>query len=158
MSVTSRFTIAGTNYDYAADQITISWSEDRDTYRRVDGVVETDIRRKLPVIQWQSVLEAENANASGLSGAGLYEKIERAVSAGNSAIFVPDISASAPSSATPSLGIVTREDSHPSSYRIEQSSERLTRSFQVQGDQWLDPSVTADQDLIDDLNSLSSAI
>jgi len=158
MSVTSRFTIAGTDYDYAADQITIRWSEDRDTYRRVDGVVETDIRQKLPIIEWESVMVAENTNASGLSGAELFEKIQREVSAGNDVSFVPDISASAPNSTTPSLGVVTRGDSHPASYELEQSTERLTRSFSVQGDRWLDPSVTADANLIDDLNSLSSAI
>jgi len=158
MAVTSRFTIAGTDYDFQADQITMQWSEDRDTYRRLDDVVETDVRRKLPIIQWQSVLVAENANAQGLSGADLYEKIEREIAAGNSATFVPDISASAPNSATPSVGIVTRGGSHPNSYQLEQSTERLTRSFEVQGDRWFDPSVTADADLIDDLNSLSDAL
>jgi hypothetical protein len=157
-NVTSRFTIAGTDYDYEADQVEVRFVEDRDTYRRLDNVVETDVRRKLPVIRWRSVMVAANANAGGLSGAGLYEKIEREIAAGNSATFVPDISASAPNSATPSVGIVTRAGSHPNSYQIEQSAERLTRLFQVQGDRWLDPSVAADQDLIDDLHSLSDAI
>jgi len=158
MAVTSRFIVSGTDYDFQADQITIQWAEDRDTYRRLDNAVETDVRRKLPIVQWQSVLAPENANASGLSGADLYERIERAVAAGNPATFVPDITASAPNSTTPTVDIVTRGGSHPNSYQIEQSTERLTRLFQVQSDRWLDPSVAADQDLIDDLHSLSNSI
>jgi hypothetical protein len=159
--VISRFTIAGTDYDYEADQITVSWQEDRDDYRRLDDQIDVDVRRKLPVIQWQAVMVAANSNADSLSAAGLYSKIEREVEAGNTASFVPDINASAPNSATPSLDIVTRPDGHPKSYAIEQGQDRLTRSFSVQSAKWLDPSDTTaggDRELIDDLHSLSDPL
>lgn len=158
MPITSRFTINGTDYDYRADQLTVRWREDRTDYQRVDYQIDTDIRAKLPLIQWEAVLVAQNANATGVSAADLYAKIEREVAAGNSASFVPDISASAPNSATPSLGIVTRSGGHPPAYETEQSEILLTRTFTVQGARWLQPSVTADKDLIDDLNSLSDPL
>jgi len=154
----SRFTIAGTDYDYQADEIALRWEEDRDNFRRVDLKVETDIRSKLPVISFTAVLVAENANAEGVSAAELYELIEQEVAAGNTATFVPDTSLSAPNSATPSLDVVTRGGGHPPSYRIEQGTDRLQRSLKLQGARWLDPSVTADKNLIDDLTSLQDPL
>lgn len=156
--VTSRFTIAGTDYDYQADEIAIRWEEDRDNFRRVDLVVESDIRSKLPVISFRSVLVAENANAEGVSAAELYDLIEQEVAAGNTATFVPDVSLSAPNSATPSIEVVTRGGGHPASYRVEQGADRLRRALKLQGARWLDPNVTADKDLIDDLTSLQDPL
>jgi len=159
--VTSRFTIAGSDYDYEADTISVSWQEDRANYRLLDETVDVDVRNKLPIIEWEAVMVAANNNASGLSGAGLYELIEREVEAGNTVTFVPDISASAPNSGTPSVNVVTQGGGHPKSYQIETSAERLRRTFSVQGARWLDPSDTTtggDKDTIDDLHALSDSL
>jgi hypothetical protein len=156
--ITSRFTIGSADYDYRADQVEVRFVEDRDDFRRVDGVVVTDVRRKLPVIRWRSVMVAANANAGGLSAAELFEEIEQEVAAGTTVEFVPDPTASAPNSTTPSVEIVTRSRRPPASYRLEESTERLTRAFEVQGARWLDPSDAADKDIIDDLNSLTPTL
>jgi len=155
--VTSRFTIAGTDYDYEADRVVVEWEEDADRYRRLDNVVEKDVRALLPVISFEAVLVARNANASGVSAADLYELIRTENTAGNTCTFTPDTSASAPNSATPSVDILTRSPP-PTPYRLDQKAERLRRSLTLQGARWLDPSVTADKELIDDLNSLSEPI
>lgn len=154
--VTSRFTIDGTDYDYEADVVTVQWQEDSASYRRLDGVMERDIREYKAIISFETVLVSENANASGTSAVELYDLIRDANVNNNTVTFVPDTSASAPNSPTPSVDVVTQPPP-PQAYELEQGADRLRRSLTLQSD-WLDPTVTADKDLIDDLNSLDTTL
>ena len=146
------------SYVYQTDVIRVQWQEDRSDYRILDNSVSTDVRAKLPIISIETVLVSENTNADGISATDLYELIQAEVRAGNSVDFIPDPTASAPNSSTPSVGVVTAPDGQPEAYRVERGADRLRRSLKLRGDTWLDPSVTADKDLIDDLNSLSDPL
>lgn len=159
--VTSRFTINGTDYDYTADVIVVEWTYDADRFKRVDGVIESDVRRQVPRIQFESVLVAQNANATGTSAAELYDLIRKENAAGNTCAFIPDIAATGGTGPGPvQVDIVTR-GSPPVAYQTEQGAERLRRSLTIQGNKWLDPSDTSpggDKEVIDDLNSLSDPL
>jgi len=154
--VTSRFTINGTDYDYEADVVSVEWNEDSTSYRRLDGVIERDVRRYQATISFETVLVAANGNASGTPAAELYDLIRNANENNNTVTFVPDTSANAPNSATPSVDVVTRPPA-PQAYQLEQGADRLRRSLTLQSN-WLDPTVTADKDIIDDLNSLDTTL
>ena len=149
------------SYVYQTDVIRIEWREDRSDYRILDDSVETDVRAKLPLISIETVLVSKNTNADGTSATDLYELIQAEVRAGNSVDFVPDPTAPAPNSTTPSVGVVTAPDGQPEAYHVEQGADRLRRSLRLRGDTWLDPSDTSlggDRELIDDLNSLSDPL
>lgn len=154
--VTSRFTINGTDYDYQADVVQVQWQEDSSSYRRLDGVMERDVRRIQATINFESVLVAQNGNATGVSAAELYDLIRDANANNNTVTLLPDTSASAPNSATPSVDVVTRPPP-PDAYELEKGADRLRRSLTVQSD-WLDPKLTADKEIIDDLNSLDTTL
>lgn len=157
---TSRFTIAGTDYDYQTDVVRVDWEEDSDTFARVDLKIERDVRAYKAVITFETVLVAENSNATGTGAADLYDLIRENNAAGNTVSFVPDISASAPNSATPSVPIVTR-GGPPQAYQTEKGADRLRRSLTIQSARWLDPSDTTtggDKETIDDLNALDTVL
>lgn len=160
---TSRFTIAGTDYDYQTDVIRIEWENDGDDYRRLDEVVDVDRREKLAIITFESVFVSQNANSSNIGAADLYQLLETEVAEnGNSAKFIPDISISSGFNTNPpEVSIVPRMGGMPVVYETEKGADRLMRSMQVQSATWLDPTDTAaggDKETIDDLNDLQSAL
>jgi len=136
---------------YQADVIRVAWEQDRDSYRRLDDVVETDVRAQRAIITWESVMSAENADAQGLRAAALYEKIRAQRAAGNDVKLEPDVDARDSSGSRIVIGIVTR-GSPPLAFQAEQSTERLQRSFKVGSREWFDPTSST----VANINDLSS--
>jgi len=130
---------------------------DADTYRRLDNVVERDVRSVRYVASWESVMVPANAAAQGTTASDLFDLIRNANAQGNAVKLRPDKDAPAPNATTPQMDVLTR-GAPPEPYELEQSTQRLRRSFEVQSAQWYDPAVPADKETIDDLNSLDTAL
>jgi hypothetical protein len=140
MAIISEFSFPGLGElpRYTADVLRVEWEQGRDSYRRLDDVVETDVRAQRAIISWTGVLVAENADAQGVGAAALYEKIRSERAAGNDVNLEPDINARDSSNNRIILDIVT-SGAPPEAYRTKQSLERLRRSFQVGSRNWFDP-------------------
>jgi len=136
---------------YTADVLRVEWEQDRDSYRRLDDIVETDVRAQRAIISWEGVLVAENADAQGVGAAALYEKIRSERAAGNDVTLEPDINARDSSNNHIFVDIVT-SGAPPAAFRTEQSSERLRRSLQVASRKWFNPGSST----VESLNELSS--
>jgi len=136
---------------YQADVIRVAWEQDRDSYRRLDDVVETDVRAQRAIITWESVMSAENSDAQGVRAADLYKKITSQRSFGNDVKLEPDVDARDNSNNRIVIDIVSRGDP-PLAFQTEQSTERLSRSFKVVSRNWLDPTSST----VANINDLSS--
>ena len=138
---------------YTADVVRVEWEYDRDTYRRLDNVQETDVRAQRCVVSWEGVLVAENTDAEGLHAAALYEKIRSQRAAGNAVELEPDVDARDSSNNKIAFEIITAGDP-PEAFRTEQSSEQLRRSLDVYSRSWFDPS-SATVSAINDLSTIA---
>ena len=154
----TRFTWGGSDRDYRVSTVRIEWEEDRADYRRLDENMEVDVRAKLPVITLQGVFEAQNSNATNFGPTELWEEIEKQVRNSNTVTLTPDTTHAGPNTDPVAVDIVTRSGGAPVALESQKGTYQLAGGLQVQGDQYLDPSVTADKDLIDDLNSFHNAV
>lgn len=159
---TSRFTIAGTDYDYETDVLRIEWERGADDYLRLDEVIDIDRREQRCIITFETVMVAANTNAESYGAADLYQLMETEAVNGNTITFVPDISISSGFNTNPpQINIVPRKGGRPKVREKEKGAERLQRSMTVQSDTRLDPTDTTaggDKETIDDLNDLDSVL
>lgn len=160
---TSRFTIAGTDYDYQTDRVQIKWDRGASDYRRLDEVVDIDRRKQRAIIVFESVLVSQNANSTNVGAAELYQLMEtEVVQNDNTVTFIPDTSISSGFNTNPpQINVVPVQGGRPIVYKKKKGSKRLMRSMRVQSDTWLDPTDTTaggDKETIDDLNDLQGTL
>lgn len=159
MAHVTRLTFPATTYDYITDKIEVRWEEDRDTYSRLDKTIENDVRRQRAIIEITGVWVPDSPDAQGTNAAELYEKIKNAERGGSTVTLFPDKDASAPNSSTPTVDVITHsQGSPPMAYSTEKGVNQLRRTMTLQSDSWFDPQVTADDEIIEDLNSLTDTI